>query len=112
MIAASSAAGVEAAGRDSLWFADTQNLATDVFVSLGIAATATSRIALATGVTNPVNLHPAVAGPSAYCASRLAELVDLGLDRMVVVPGSRDADPSELLASVGRLAAEVLPQLR
>jgi len=54
----------------------------------------------------------AVAGPSAYCVSRLAELVDLGLDRMVVVPGSRDADPSELLASVGRLAAEVLPQLR
>ena len=54
----------------------------------------------------------AVAGSSEYCASRLAELAELGLDRIVLVPGSRDADPTELLASVGRLGAEVLPQLR
>ena len=54
----------------------------------------------------------AVAGSSEYCVSRLAELAELGLDRIVLVPGSRDADPTELLASVGRLGAEVLPQLR
>ncbi len=54
------AAAVEEAGWDSLWLADTQNLAAEVFVSLGMAASATSRLGLATGVTNPVTRHPAV----------------------------------------------------
>jgi len=42
------------------WLADTQNLAADVYVSLGMAAVATSSIQLCTGVTNPVTRHPAV----------------------------------------------------
>ena len=54
------AAGAEDAGWDSMWFADTQNLAADVYVSLGMAAVATSTIQLSTGVTNPVTRHPAV----------------------------------------------------
>ena len=54
----------------------------------------------------------AIAGPVPYCIDRLAELVELGVDRIVMVPGSRDADMIELLGSIGRLAAEVIPQLR
>jgi 5,10-methylenetetrahydromethanopterin reductase len=51
---------VESAGWDGIYLADTQNLAADVHVSLGIMATATERLRLVTGVTNPVTRHPAV----------------------------------------------------
>lgn len=58
--AAEAGAMVEAAGWDGIYLADTQNLAADVHVSLGIMATATERLRLVTGVTNPVTRHPAV----------------------------------------------------
>jgi 5,10-methylenetetrahydromethanopterin reductase len=54
----------------------------------------------------------AVVGPSDEAATRLGELADLGLDRLIVVPGSLDADPGEVRESNARLAAEVLPALR
>jgi 5,10-methylenetetrahydromethanopterin reductase len=44
--------------------------------------------------------------------ARLRELADLGLDRIVVVPGSRDADPDLLAESDELFATEVLPNLR
>lgn len=47
-------------GFDGLVFTDSQNLAGDPYVALALAAHATSRITLATGVTNPVTRHPAV----------------------------------------------------
>ncbi len=54
----------------------------------------------------------AVAGPPAECIARLRQLIGLGLDRIVFVPGSRDSDP-ELLASTNELFAwEVLPALQ
>ena len=46
------------------------------------------------------------------CAVRLRELMALGLDRIVVVPGSRDSDPALLDATNAALAREVLPGLR
>jgi 5,10-methylenetetrahydromethanopterin reductase len=46
------------------------------------------------------------------CADRLRELIALGLDRIVVVPGSRDSDPALLDATNAALAREVLPGLR
>lgn len=58
------AASFEAAGWDGIYFADTQNLTGEVYVSLGLATAATSRITLATGVTNPVTRHPAVTASS------------------------------------------------
>lgn len=61
----------EAAGWDGIYFADTQNLAADVWVSLGIAAASTQRMTLATGVTNPVTRHPAVTA-SAISAVQVA----------------------------------------
>jgi 5,10-methylenetetrahydromethanopterin reductase len=54
----------------------------------------------------------AVAGPADYCVDRLSELIEAGAERLVLVPGSRDADRNELLASMARLATDVLPQLR
>lgn len=40
-----------------------------------------------------------VAGTPDDCTRRLRELTELGLDRIIVVPGSRDADPQLLAAS-------------
>lgn len=54
----------------------------------------------------------AVVGPTDRCAERLRELLGLGLERIVVVPGSRDADPHALAESNARFATEVLPALR
>lgn len=54
----------------------------------------------------------AVCGPGAEVAARLAALAELGIERVIVVPGSLDADPAGLEASNERFAAEVLPALR
>jgi 5,10-methylenetetrahydromethanopterin reductase len=53
----------------------------------------------------------AVCGPAAEVADRLAGLGELGLDRVIVVPGSLDADPAEVEKSNSRFATEVLPAL-
>ncbi len=54
------AAQVEAAGFDGLTFVDYQNLASDCYVALALAARATERLKLGTGVTNPFTRHAAV----------------------------------------------------
>jgi 5,10-methylenetetrahydromethanopterin reductase len=51
---------VERDGWDGLALTDSQNLAGDTFVALGIAASVTERITLATGATNPATRQPAV----------------------------------------------------
>ncbi len=56
---ASIARRAEDEGWDGLALVDSQNLAPDPFVHLGLAAAATSRLGLATGVTNPLTRHPA-----------------------------------------------------
>jgi 5,10-methylenetetrahydromethanopterin reductase len=48
-------------GWDGIGLVDSQNLAGDPYVELGLAAEATSRIGLATAVTNPLTRHPAAA---------------------------------------------------
>lgn len=50
----------EAAGWDGLALVDSQNLAGDCYVELALAAKATDRVLLGTGVTNPYTRHPAV----------------------------------------------------
>jgi 5,10-methylenetetrahydromethanopterin reductase len=47
-------------GWDGLAFTDSQNLHGDTFAALALAASATSRLKLATGATNPATRHPAV----------------------------------------------------
>jgi 5,10-methylenetetrahydromethanopterin reductase len=58
-LAARHAAAAEQAGYDGLALVDSQNLAGDCYVGLALAAKATTRLKLATGVTNPVTRHPA-----------------------------------------------------
>jgi 5,10-methylenetetrahydromethanopterin reductase len=53
-----------------------------------------------------------VVGPAGHCAERLRELVELGLDRLIMVPASRDADPELVAASNRSFAEDVLPRLR
>jgi 5,10-methylenetetrahydromethanopterin reductase len=53
----------------------------------------------------------AVVGPPTTCIDRLDELFGLGLDRIVVVPGSRDSDPDLLNESNAMFAEQVLPRL-
>jgi len=53
----------------------------------------------------------AVVGPAEEVATRLAELGGLGIERVIVVPGSLDADPGAVAESNARLAEEVLPSL-
>ncbi len=54
----------------------------------------------------------AVTGPASYCVDRLGQLIELGLDRLVLLTESRDADREQTASSVERLASEVIPQLR
>lgn len=56
---------LEEQGWDGLALVDSQNLAPDPYVLLGLAAAATSRLGLATGVTNPSTRHPAAAATAA-----------------------------------------------
>jgi 5,10-methylenetetrahydromethanopterin reductase len=53
----------------------------------------------------------AVVGPGEEVLERLAELAELGIERIVVVPGSLDADPALVAESDRRFAEEVLPHL-
>jgi len=52
---------IEDEGWDGWALVDSQNLACDPYVHLGLAAAATTSLKLATGVTNPLTRHPAAA---------------------------------------------------
>ncbi|MFI5317207.1 MAG: LLM class flavin-dependent oxidoreductase [Myxococcota bacterium] len=79
------AARAEAAGYDGIAFTDSQNLTGDVFAGLALAAKATTRLKLATGVTNPVTRHPAAA------ASAIATIQALSGGRAVLGVGRGDS---------------------
>jgi len=68
----------ERLGYDSVWLGDSQLLWRELYVLLGAAAVTTSRILLATGVTNPVTRHPSVT------ASALMTLQELSRDRAIL----------------------------
>lgn len=54
----------------------------------------------------------AVTGNASYCVDRLGEMIALGLDRLVLLTGSRDADSNHIAENMERLAKDVLPQLK
>lgn len=54
----------------------------------------------------------AVVGSSQEVIDRLAQIGELGIERVIVVAGSLDADPALVEESNERFAAEVLPALR
>jgi 5,10-methylenetetrahydromethanopterin reductase len=71
----------EQLGFESVWLGDSQLIWRDLYVMLGAAAATTSRVALATGVTNPVTRHPAVT------ASAIMTLQELTRDRAILGVG-------------------------
>lgn len=54
----------------------------------------------------------AVVGPAECCTARLRELIELGLDKLVVIGPTSGADPKEAELAVDRLADKVIPALR
>jgi 5,10-methylenetetrahydromethanopterin reductase len=94
---AAAAARAEAAGWDGFAVVDSQNLSGDCYVALAVAAGATERIRLGTGVTNPVTRHPAVT------ASAIASVQALSGGRAVLGIGRGDS----ALAHLGRAPAPV-----
>ncbi|MDR3533776.1 MAG: LLM class flavin-dependent oxidoreductase [Rhodopila sp.] len=66
------AAEVEAAGWDGLLVVDSQNLSGDPYVALAMAATATTRLGLGTGVTNCVTRHAAATACSIASVDRIS----------------------------------------
>lgn len=75
----------EARGWDGLVLTDSQNMTGDPYVALGLAARATSRIGLGTGVTNPVTRHPAAT------AAAIATVQELSNGRAVLGIGRGDS---------------------
>ena len=53
-----------------------------------------------------------VFGPSSYCIQRLRGLIDMGFTRLMIVGGTREADPAEVSNAEARFVEEVLPALR
>jgi 5,10-methylenetetrahydromethanopterin reductase len=104
-------------GYGCVWLGDSQMIWREAFVVLGAAALATSRIKLASGVTNPVTRDPAVL---AAAFQTLAELsngrVRLGIgtgDSSVETLGKRPATLADLEAAIqlmrGLLAGQTVP---
>jgi 5,10-methylenetetrahydromethanopterin reductase len=69
---ARTAAAIEKAGWDGFLVVDSQNLSGDPYVALAMAATATSRLGLGTGVTNCVTRHAAATACAIASVDRLA----------------------------------------
>ncbi len=63
---------VEDAGFDGIGFLDSQMMERDLFVTMGLAAAATSRIKLITAVTNPMTRHVSVLANAATTVDDVA----------------------------------------
>jgi len=107
----------EAAGWHGLAVVDSQNLAGDAWVALSIAAAHTQRLQLATGVTNPVTRHPAVAAAAAASVQvQSGGRITLGIGRgdsslahLGHAPASVATLERYLVALQGYLSGESLP---
>jgi 5,10-methylenetetrahydromethanopterin reductase len=66
------AAEVETAGWDGLLVVDSQNLSGDPYIALAMAATATTRLGLGTGVTNCVTRHASATACSIVSVDRIS----------------------------------------
>lgn len=80
-----SARAAEAAGFDLLYTADIQSTHREVYTHLTLTATATSRVAIGPGVTNPVTRHPAVT------AGAIASLDEISGGRAFLGLGTGDS---------------------
>lgn len=114
---ASLAHRLEEEGWDGLALVDSQNLAPDPYVLLGLAAAATERLGLATGVTNPLTRHPAAAAAAiatVQAASRGRAVLGIGrgdssLAHLGLAPASPGAFERYLARLQGYLRGEDVP---
>jgi len=53
-----------------------------------------------------------IVGPADHCIARLQELIDLGIDKIIVTPPSIEADRDGAIHAMRALADEVLPAVR
>lgn len=108
---------LEDEGWDGLALVDSQNLAPDPYVLLGLAASVTSRLGLATGVTNPLTRHPAAAAAAAatvQAASGGRAVIGIGrgdssLAHLGLAPASPSAFERYLTRLQGYLGGEDVP---
>lgn len=101
-------AHAEELGFEGAWIADSQSIFRDAYISLALAAERTSRIAVATGVTNPVTRHAAV------IASAIATVDELSHGRAILGIGVGESAVHTLGIPPARLdrLAEVTSALR
>jgi 5,10-methylenetetrahydromethanopterin reductase len=95
--AARTAQEIEAAGWDGMLVVDSQNLSGDPYVALALAATATTRLGLGTGVTNSVTRHAAATATAITSVNRVSN------GRAVLGIGRGDS----ALAHLGRAPARL-----
>jgi 5,10-methylenetetrahydromethanopterin reductase len=89
---------IEAAGWDGMLVVDSQNLSGDPYVSLALAASATTRIGLGTGVTNSVTRHAAATATAITSVNRVSN------GRAVLGIGRGDSALAHLGRAPARLA--------
>src|ERR1700716_4587972 len=87
-VSAPTAQEIEAAGWDGMLVVDSQNLSGDPYVSLALAAAATTRIGLGTGVTNSVTRHAAATATAITSVNRVSN------GRALLGIGRRDSAPA------------------
>ena len=95
---ASGARLAEEMGFDYVGIADSQSLARELYVTLGVVAASTQRVMLGPTVTNPLTRHPAVA------ASAIASINELSGGRAFLGLGSGDSAVLNLGLRPARLA--------
>jgi 5,10-methylenetetrahydromethanopterin reductase len=76
---------VEALGYDSVWLGDSQLIWRELYALMGAGAVSTSRVALGTGVTNPITRLPAVT------ASAITTIQELSGGRAILGVGVGDS---------------------
>jgi 5,10-methylenetetrahydromethanopterin reductase len=89
---------IEAAGWDGMLVVDSQNLSGDPYVTLALAAVATQRIGLGTGVTNSVTRHAAATATAITSVNRVSN------GRAVLGIGRGDSALAHLGRAPARLA--------
>jgi 5,10-methylenetetrahydromethanopterin reductase len=96
--AARTAREFETAGWDGMYVVDSQNLSGDPYVALALAATATTRLGLGTGVTNSVTRHAAATATAITSVNRVSN------GRAVLGIGRGDSALAHLGRAPARLA--------
>lgn len=108
---------LEEAGWDGWALVDSQNLALDPYILLALAASATDRLKLATGVTNPLTRHPAATAnaiATVQAASKGRAVLGIGrgdssLAHLGLAPAAPSAFERYLVRLQGYLRGEDVP---